>query len=862
MARSRTILALAAALAASASLRAQDPAPQAPSQPLFTFDHAFGSSGPQDDFWETYGYGGVCFRWPGLDMEIRGRNGLLLSDRNAILRLTQRKGGERDLPTREPEETQPRRAMSSELLQQRAERLMRSIGGSGAQPQLPPGELAYEVPRFLYFEGGVQVFRQGVLVASCERLWISPLDDRIVVEEAELRWRQDDGKGGPPITLVVRGKKLEKQGPRWTGRDLTITSCSAGEAHAALASGELELVERGEQFEAFSRGNSLLVGGSKLLPLPDAHFFSAEQSALPIKGVRFGFAGVDGVRTEVELGMPYQGAGGTVHEWLTGRPAHEFRGEWNLGVGWIETRGFPLRGDVDYGAKGLYQGKTEGFWMEDDGPNRREITENLDGTTIDDYERSLARTENRVFLGERTNLDVQAFTAGDAAVYSEFYRNDYRGRELPESSLYFHHAWDNVLVTTTARFAADDFSYRDDRSLANTFVEEMPVATLQWLSQPIAETPWETPIVLDVETEIGERRLSVNAGAGSVPGSPLPPGVDEDRKLRADQIVELSAPFLLGPVTLRPFVQGRLTHYDEDAFGESANRWATTYGMRAGSRFSRTWEWLDEHGREQSLRHVVSPIVSVLDRPQVTGDPTQFRQFDINRENTLGRQRTQILDPTDEFTEQSLVRVELRNLLQRTRSVENREPKTEDVVFLDLAQDFWPDPSRTDGTDRDGDGLGLFYYDFLVRPEPSWWPTDDLALGLYGDQDWKTGLRTLDAELMIGRIAGLDWTLDYRADSVVSGAAGFGARAQLLGRWDVQGNVMYDLERDDILTYYAGLRRDDHDWSLLVGLSYDPFLDAVTFRIDMEPKLFGRGRPRNSGWFGPVTDNRMYPTDW
>ena len=115
---------------------------------------------------------------------------------------------------------------------------------------------------------------------------------------------------------------------------------------------------------------------------------------------------------------------------------------------------------------------------------------------------------------------------------------------------------------------------------------------------------------------------------------------------------------------------------------------------------------------------------------------------------------------------------------------------------------------------------------------------------------------------MIGRIAGLDWSLDYRTDRVVDGAAGIGARAELLGRWDVQGNVMYDLERDDVLTYYAGLRRDDHDWSLLVGISYDPFTDAVSFRIDMEPRLFGRGRMRNSGWFGPINDSRMYPTDW
>ena len=838
-AKNRHTIAWIACMTACAALRAQDPATVAPpQQPLFRFDFAFGSSGPQDDFWETCGFGGFRFQWPALEMEIRGKNGLLLSDRTAVQKLMQRSNGDSPVPTREPEDPKPRRAMSTELLQKRAERMLNAIGG-GKKPELPPGEIAYEAPRFLYFEGGVQVFRQGVLVARCERMWISPIDDRIIVEDAELRWQQDDGKGGPPSMFVVRGKKLEKQGARWTGRDLTVTSCVAAEPHVAIASGELELVEREGQFEVWSRDNHLVLGGASVLPLPDAHFLSAEQSALPIKGVRFGFAGIDGVRTEVELGMPWQSSGGAMHEWLTGRPAHEFRGEWNLGLGFIESRGFPIRGDVDYGAKNLYQGRTEGFWMEDDGPNRREITTNLDGSEIDDRERTLLRTENRVFLGERTNLDLQAFTAGDAAVYSEFYRKDYRSRELPESSAYFHHAWDNVLVTATGRFQADEFSYRDDRALADSFTEELPVTTLHWIAQPIAETPWETPIVLDAQTEIGQRRRAIDERSTTV-------GLAEDRTTRADQILELSAPFLVGPVTLRPFAQGRLTHYDETVSGESEDRWATTYGVRAGSRLSRTWNWLDDHGREQSMRHVVSPIVSVINRPHVTGDPTQFRQF----------------DNVDALTEQNLVRAELRNLLQRTRAVENRPAKTEDVVFLDLAQDFWPDRAATDGTDPDGDGLGLFYYDFLVRPEPAWWPTDDLALGLYGDQDWETGLRTLDAELMIGRIAGLDWSLDYRTDRVVDGAAGIGARAELLGRWDVQGNVMYDLERDDVLTYYAGLRRDDHDWSLLVGISYDPFTDAVSFRIDMEPRLFGRGRMRNSGWFGPINDSRMYPTDW
>ena len=825
---------LLVAVAALAALRAQEPiGPPPPRAPLYTFDWAFGSSGPQDDFWETYGYGGFRFQWPELSLEIRGRNGLLLSDRTTIEKLNRSRDDDDDeLPRREIEPPKPRRALSAELLQQRAARLL-AAAGSNAKVQLPPGQLSFDVPRFLYFEGGVQVYRGGVEVVRCERMWISPLDDRIVIEDAELRWQQVDSEGNPGPMFVVRGKKLIKQGPRWTGRDLEVTSCEAGKPHAAIASGELELVEREGQFEVWSRGNVLKLGGESVLPLPDAHFFSADQSGLPLRGVRAGYSNSQGVRTEIDLGMPMQDGGGKVHEWLTGRPAHEFRGDWNLGLGWIEKRGSALRGEVDYRGKDLYQGRTEAFYMDDDGPNIREIVDNIDGTPIDARNRNLLRTENRVFLGKTSNLDLTAFFAGDPAVYSEFFRNDYRSRELPESSVYLHHASDNVLVTATGRFQANEFSYRDDRALADAYVEELPVATVHWLAEPIATTPWDTPIVLDTATEVGQRRRAIDDRSTA--------GLSSDQVTRADQLAELSAPFHLGPITFRPFAQGRFTYYDDTQDGDSADRVAMSAGVRAGTRFSRTWNWLDDHGREQSLRHVVSPVVSVIDRYHVSGNRDLF-----------------VYDANDQLTEQNLLRFEVRNLVQRTRAIENRPSRTEDVVFLDIAQDVWPDKQR----DNQGESLGLLYYDFLIMPQPQWWPTETLQFGIYGDHDWDDGLRTLDAELTVGKIAGLDWTLDYRTDALVDAAAGIGTRAQLLGNWDLSGNVMYDFDNDRVLTYYAGLRRDDHDWTLMAGLNYDPFSDEITFRIEVQPRLFGSGRQRGAGSFGLLGDDRRYPSGY
>ncbi len=808
--------------------QAADPDPP----PSYTLDSHYGDSQPNGDFRETIGYGGFRFRWPALGLEVLGRNALLLSDREVVNELLPTDNEHGGLPHRDIEPPAPRRLLSLAVLHARVERLLSAFGQGAASKATPP--VAFDVLRFLYFEGDVIIVRDGVEVARCERLWISPLDDRLVLEQAELRYTTRAANGTEQL-LTVRGPHLEKQGPRWTGRDLSVTTCEAGEAHVAVDSGELELIERDGQFEIRSRGNALQLGGVDVVPLPDAHFFSAEQSAIPLRGIKAGYSSREGGHVRIDVGMPMQGLGGDLHEWLTGRPAHEFRGDWNLGLGWIELRGDPIDGTVTYSGKGLYEGRTEAFYLDDSGPNIREILDNIDGSRIDDRNRNLVRSQNRVFLGDDTHLDLSLFHAGDAAVYSEFFRGDYRNSELPETSVYLHHVSDNVLVTVNGRFQTDSFSYRDNRALAPFFVEELPVATVHWLAQPIATTPWGTPLVLDTATEVGQRRRAVDDRG-------IPP-IAADRTLRVDQLVELSMPIQLGPVQLRPYADARFSRFDDTVAGDPKNRIAFESGVRAGTRLSRTWHWLDEDGNDQAMRHVVAPLITFADRFRVDGDPAAFHQF----------------DDVDALTEQNLVRFEVRNLLQRMASTGSAATGTSsssaprDVVLADLAQDLWPNAGR----DHQGEHLGLLYYDLQVRSEPTWWPLETLGVGVYGDHDWQNGLRTLDTEVQFGKVFGLDWSLDYRRDAVTNAAAGIGAHAALLGRWDVYGNFSYDFERRDILHYFGGIRRDDHDWSVMAGVNFDPFENIVSFRMEFEPHLFGRSTSRDRNWFGPMPGDAL-----
>lgn len=803
--RRTSLLATACLLAALDTVSAQqDPAP---TQPIPRFVQSVGmfATFAGDDYYEAHLNGGFVLALPQQRLEIRGDNALLMLDAQAFRAAVDAGQDGKGLPTRGIPSPPPRRTLSEAAIRERMQSLLSAIGRPTEADDPAAVDRSLELLRYLYCEGGIVVIRDGVEVLRCERLWISPADDRIVVEGAELRYFSIDQ--GPGHMLVVRGPRLERQNGRWTGRSVTVTTCTASQPHMALAIDDVEILEREGEFEVVARGQTLQIGGIDLLPLPNARVFTGSQDEFPIKRVRGGYSQQLGYQGEVVLGLPWNKTGGALHEWLLGRPASEFRGDWQVGVGWIQERGVPLEGQLKYRAGDLYEGLLEGFWLDDTGRNIREIRTELDGSPIDDTTRTLLRTQNRVHLGPTTNLDLVAFQASDPAVWSEFYSGYYRSTEVPETSTYLHHGSGNRLLTVGSRFNLDDFSYRDDRALATRFVEELPVVTYQWLAQPLGTTPWDTPIVVDLATEIGQRRSAYDDLAAVR---------ESDRSLRLDQLIELSAPFHAFGLNLRPYASGRGTFYDETVDGSSEGRIATEVGLQLGTLLKRSWSWLD--GDEQrGVRHLMSPKLTYKNRFHVDDSSDRFYTF----------------DDLDRLREQQLVRLELRNQLQRTEVVDGKK-QPRDFVFLDVAQDLFPDKAQDD---TDDDGLGLLYYDLLLRPPGSWSAFENFSLAVYGDHDWRNGLRTFDSELQFGPVLGVNWSVEYRTDELVKGTVLVGAGTRLRERWGLFGLAQRDIELDEWLTYSFGLRRDDHDWSILLNVIYNPFTDDTTFRIDFQPQI-------------------------
>jgi hypothetical protein len=203
-----------AALAAAQTPQDEAPAPQLldiiKQGSLRTFE--------REEYFEVHVHSGFKLELAQQQLEIRGGNALLLLDRDAWHESRTAKPGT-GLPRRGLAQPDPRRRLSNEQIRARLESTLGSLGRGGGVPESPTIDKALDLLRYIYCEGGVVVVRQGVEVIRCDRLWISPLDDRVVAENVELRYLA--GPAQPGQMMVVRAPRLTKQGRRWVGRDVT-----------------------------------------------------------------------------------------------------------------------------------------------------------------------------------------------------------------------------------------------------------------------------------------------------------------------------------------------------------------------------------------------------------------------------------------------------------------------------------------------------------------------------------------------------------------------------------------------------------------------------------------------------------------
>ncbi|MEZ5966618.1 MAG: hypothetical protein R3F56_22465 [Planctomycetota bacterium] len=813
---------VSAAILVAAAAAQQPGAVEAPPPAAWRIEYSYFERRVEDDATVWYVTRGVALRRG--SSQIFAREAIIQEDVDAAREAMRQEPS--DLPRRGAPGPDRRRVADEAELERRMASFLAATG-KGPPPRAdvaaPTGrEVLVGLVRTMYLEGDVVVLHEGVETLRARSLFLSAVDDRMVMHDVELRLPNRDPDTGLRRLVILRGARLVRQGPRITGRDISITTSIAAEPHFEFVAGEVELIERGDEFEVRGRDNRLLVHGSKISALPDMDFFTSQEPPFPLKGVSGGYANKEGAQAKVQLGGNWNQLGGSLHQALTGDDASEFRGKWRASVGFNQERGIPLEGELDYRGGEVYRGRTRGFFLDDQGNDRGPVQLDLDNGFIRESRREMVRSQNRVSLGEATTLDAELFQVSDPAVYPEFFQGDWMESELPETRMHLRHARDNWIATLSGRFDINGVAYRDDRTLAQGFLEERPYGTFDLFSQPLFDVAERVPVLLTASTRAGQLRFNADRLATTT----------DMEALRLDQELELAVPFAVGVVTVRPFVFGRVTYYDDSPNGDDVARWSYGGGVRAGTRLQRTWTWLDD-GVETSLRHVMNPEIAVLHRTRVSKDPADVFQF----------------DDIDALDEDVTIRVGLLNRWQTHRRRVARDSRdqgadaveVEEPIWLDLAQNFKPNRNR----DNEGEFIGLTEYELILRPGLDW-PLPNLRLFVEGEYDTKRhDNRTFNVGTRFGKVLGVDWSVEYREDALRDGVLIGGGGATVWTRWDVAAGSSYDLDRKETLNYFASLSRRDLDWTMRLGLIYNNLRGETSFFIRFEPTLGGFASPLN-----------------
>ncbi len=806
----------------------------------------YGKGQPNGDRWEWLLTKGVIYQQG--DLEIHADSAVVFFDRDEHSKSTQW-GKTQKLPRRGTAPPRNRRKLSEQVMRERLASLLRSMGSTPPPPD-PQSRQALSLFRSLYMEGNVIVRHTGVEVVRAGRLYLSSVDDRVVFEDFVMRL-VTAGNDGSDRVVIVRGPRIVRQGKRTTGRNVSITTCTAGKPHFEVFTTELEIIQREEDFHIRSKDNTIAFSGVRTLPLPNVSFYSSDQNQIPIQGFTMSYNETERFIAQLDLGGSMNDVGGAVHNLLTGRDANEFRGDWHLGIGYNYKRGMPLDGGLEYRADGLYKGETIGYWLHDNGENIREIQFDLDGSPIDNLHRSMVHTENRFYLGSsngsNTYLDLSLFDASDAAVWSEFFPRRYMKSEIPETSAYLRHDQGNVLVTVEGRWNIARFSYGDDRALATAFTEKLPVATLDWYSHKLTDLPGDGELLLTTATNVGQQRSNFDNTVGTVVN---------DRTFRVDQEVELAAPYYFGVFAFRPAMIVGFTHYEDTVSGDSRDRFRFTAGGVLSTSAARTYHLRDAKGREIKVQHVMTPTVEASHQFKVDGDPGEFFQHDV----------------IDALDENATIRIGLINRLKHTRRLTPNEVKvakaarakdkrragtraTEIPTHTQVQQVLWVDMGQTifpiSGRDGMGHYLGLLDYELILRPLGGWIPVPNLSVYVQGEHDWNQGeTRTFSSAVRFGKVLGVNWAVEYFTDSTTSGTIGYGVDTDLFGRWLLAGRGQYDFEREENLNYTFTLPRQDHDWLISAEFEYDSVTEDVSFHINFEPTFGGLFQRRRGPEYG------------
>jgi hypothetical protein len=600
-----------------------------------------------------------------------------------------------------------------------------------------------------------------------------------------------------------------------------------------------------------TRAEDMVRGENAILKMEDVPFFylpifqgDADDPLGPIEGFSFGYNRIFGGQFSTTL---------NVYNLLGLDPLPGTR--WRMDLDYLTSRGPALGTEFDDGGKDLfgipskYNGLFKAYGIHDSG------TDNLGGGRgeNDDHPewrgRILAR-ENVFDLPYGFTVQAQVSALSDKNFLEQYYKTEFDTDINQETFLYVK---------------------QQENDWAWTFLAEPRIR--KWVTETESLPRLDGYLIGQSFFDLLSYNAHVSGGYFQLrPTNEPPPPVMTTQQQRVDTgrfdlWQEVSLPFYLGPVKVRPYAVVDLTDYTQDLTGQNTGRAYGGGGLMASMPLSRIYP--DVQSNLFNLNGINHKIVLTANyyNAQSSEPFTRFPQLDpllddateqavnditpqqpnINPKNglalsTLGQPdslfnpqryaiRQLVTNRIDTLDDIDVLQLDIRQRLQTHRGFPGMQHIV-DWMTLDLSASIFPEPNR----DNFGQTLGFLQYDWL------WNIGDRTALSSSG---WIDATNQNTDEFTIGaylnRPDRTNFYLGYRQiDPVQSKAVTAAVTYVFSPKYATSISSTYDFGTSQALSNSLVLTRIGSDLQVSLGVTYNVLQNNFGVVFQIEPNLIAQ----------------------
>jgi hypothetical protein len=693
----------------------------------------------------------------------------------------------------------------------------------------------------IYAEGNV-IFAKGPQKLTCERFFYSNVQKIGAIVDVRLKAFSKDLKSDffamakeariRSRVIEVDGKKEERQ--ELIAQDCKLSSCSYGVPHyhlsvkqATLLGGEQPAPDKKGRLGFAPFGDDWTVDFDQLVPeFSGIPFLYVPGLAVgpwlmnfPIRSIRGGHSSRFGnfVYTDFGSRIRIKDEKGKERQW----------GDIDLKLDWRQVRGYAGGIDFNYKWDG-YKGYLDSYYLHDLG--RRPGSEfDQQFPPLEHPDRGKAHWFHRQDIDEHWRYELEVYYLSDSSLLQEFFPHEFKEEKEPETAAYVRWLDGNMGGYLLGRVRINDFQTQDNY---------LPRADFNLLQHPILGGLMdnlyltERVDVVDIRHKYAKDLLLASVDTW-----------------RVDAITQLNTVFDFTYFQISPFIQNRLTYYEDDLFGDARVRDLWTGGTRLTTQVHAThsdftWERVGIRG----LRHVIELET----------------RYTNNFSNNVPAADLFPYEPVDQLARFEEVAFEVRQrfltkdganrpfeFLTCTVGIEYYPDSLRDTTFANVNNlvppfNWIPITAQPNSGIYERRNWSNVHYEVALRPRNLFTLS---AAGEYNPETHAEEVREFG--LTINPIERFTLSVSQERVKGVTDAVTLGMTWALTPKWTVSVFGQYDFRAGEYLKQELVLARDFHDFSVEAVFERDFTRDENRFLVAFVPKFLGKAGSRRSHLYKP-----------